>query len=124
MGISNGTDIINNFSNAKIAKVFNDTYGVSESGSGSFTMSMDACPVFEQEQCAMLISASTLLLETRFAHLREATLWVWARLPRLDKETPQMVEMAIDPGYGPDHRHPKQGVGCLVAQLSEMVPFG
>lgn len=100
VGISNGTDIINNFSNAKIAKVFNDTYGVSESGSGSFTMSMDACPVFEQEQCAMLISASTLLLETRFAHLREANTLGFGPLPRLDKETPQMVEMAIDPGYG------------------------
>ena len=63
-------------------------------------MSMDACPVFEQEQCAMLISASTLLTETRFAHLREADNLGFAPMPRLDDETPQVVEMAIDPGYG------------------------
>lgn len=100
VGINNGTEIVNNFTNEKIAKVFNDTYPISEAGSGSFTMSMDACPVFEQEQCAMLISASTLLTETRFAHLRDADNLGFAPMPRLDDETPQVVEMSIDPGYG------------------------
>lgn len=60
-----------------------------------------------------LISASTLLLETRFAHLREANTLGFGPLPRLDKETPQMVEMAIDPGYGLITGTPKQGVGAL-----------
>ena len=100
VGIHNGTEIVNNFSSPKIAKVFNDTYPISQSGSGSFTMTMDACPVFEQEKCAMLISSSTLLEETRFAHLREEDNLGFAPLPRLDDETPQMVEMALDPGYG------------------------
>ena len=45
--IKNGTEIVNNLNNPKIAKVFNDTYKVSEAGSGSFAMSADACPLFE-----------------------------------------------------------------------------
>lgn len=98
--IKNGTEIVNNLNNPKIAKVFNDTYKVSEAGSGSFAMSADACPLFEQEKCAMLISGATLTLETRFADLRAKDAVGFAPLPVLDSEVGQTVEVSIDPGYG------------------------
>ena len=48
----------------------------------------------------MLLSSATLTLETRFADLREKDALGFAPMPKLDSETTQYVETAIDPGYG------------------------
>lgn len=97
--IKGGTEYVNNVKSSKIAKVMNSMYKISGAGTGSFT-TLDACPVFEQEKCAMLLSSATLTLETRFADLREKDALGFAPMPKLDNETPQYVETAIDPGYG------------------------
>lgn len=98
--VKHGTEYVNNLKSAKIAKVMNTLYKISPyGGTGSLT-TLDACPVFEQEKCAMLISASTLLLETRFADLREKDALGFAPLPKLDDETGDCVEMSLDPGWG------------------------
>ncbi len=97
--IKGGTEYVNNIKSSKIAKVMNSMYKISGAGTGSFT-TLDACPVFEQEKCAMLLSSATLTLETRFADLREKDALGFAPMPKLDNETPQYVEAAVDPGYG------------------------
>lgn len=97
--LENGEKYTNNLKDTKIAKIMNGLYSISKAGSGSAT-TLDACPVFEREECAMLMSSATLTLETRFEDLRQSGALGFAPLPRLDADTPYCVEVALDPGYG------------------------
>lgn len=90
---------VNNLKDANIAKVMNGLSSISRAGTGSMSTS-DACPLFEREEVAMLMSSATLTLETRFEGLRNSEALGFAPLPKLDDEIGHCVEVAIDPGYG------------------------
>lgn len=97
--IINGKEYKNNLKDPRIAKVMNSLYTISGAGSGSMSIK-DACPLFEQEQVAMLLSHADILLQRRFEHLRQADALGFAPLPKLDNESNYNVEISLDPGYG------------------------
>lgn len=97
--IINGESYKNNFKDPKIAKVMNSFYKISKAASGSMSTS-DACPLFENEKVAMLMSAATLTLEKRFEHLRQKDALGFAPLPKLDNDSNYNCITSVDPGYG------------------------
>ncbi len=97
--INGGTEYKNNLKDARIAKVMNSLYAISKAGSGAIT-TQDACPVFEREECAMLMSSATLVLEKRFEGLRQSDALGFAPLPKLDAESEYCLGVSVDPGYG------------------------
>ena len=97
--IINGKEYKNNINDASIAKVMNTLYNISAAGSGSMSTS-DACPLFEQEKVAMLLSNADITLQRRFEHLRQQDAYSFAPMPKLDAESNYNVEISLDPGYG------------------------
>ncbi len=97
--VNNGTSYKNNLRDARIAKVMNAFYTISAAGTGSMSVK-DACPLFEQEKAAMLMSHADLLVQRRFEPLRQADAMGFAPLPRLEKDGKHVVEVNIDPGFG------------------------
>lgn len=97
--VINGKEYKNNLKDPRIAKVMNSLYKISGAGSGSMSIK-DACPLFEQEQVAMLLSHADIVLQRRFEHLRQADALGFAPIPKLDNESNYNVEISIDPGYG------------------------
>lgn len=97
--IINGKEYKNNLKDSRLAKVMNSFYTISGAGSGSMSVK-DACPLFEQEKVAMLLSHADITLQRRFEHLRQADALGFAPMPKLDNESNYNVEISLDPGYG------------------------
>ena len=97
--INNGKEYKNNLRDPKIAKVMNTLYNISQSGSGSMS-TLDAVPLFQNEQVAMLLSHADIVLQRNMENLRQEDALGFAPMPKLDDETGYNVEIAVDPGYG------------------------